>query len=336
VTGVRWGLLSTANIGATVVQATRDSEATQFVAVASRDEGKSRQFADRVGLDQSFGSYEAMVASDAVDAIYVALPVSMHTEWTIKALQAGKHVLCEKPFATTAADTTRCFDAAEQTNRLCVEGLMYRYHPQTDLALELIAQGSIGKLSNVRSALSVSVAPGDIRRIRALGGGALLDLGCYCVSATRLFAGEPERVYAERVLDIGHDPVDLRMSATLKMPDDMLAQFDIGLDLPRRDELELIGTDGKIVISDPWICRGTTVELWRDGHREHLPVDLAGTPGLGDDEDAVYRLEFDRVSAAFAAGAPLPFGREDAIAQACVLEALLESSQRGERIVLDH
>jgi D-xylose 1-dehydrogenase (NADP+, D-xylono-1,5-lactone-forming) len=157
----------------------------------------------------------------------------MHTEWTVKALEAGKHVLCEKPFATSAADAARCFDAAERAGRRCVEGLMWRHHPQTTLARKLVADGSIGRLAHVRAALSVSVEPGDIRRSVELGGGALGDLGCYCVSAIRLFAGEPDLVHASQVRD-GPAGVDLRLAATLRLPGDVLAQFDVGLDRQRR------------------------------------------------------------------------------------------------------
>ena len=210
--------------------------------MASRDADRARAFAGDLGLEASFGSYEELLASEAVDAVYVPLPVSMHTEWTVKALEAGKHVLCEKPLATSAADAARCFDAAEAAGRHCVEGLMYRHHPQTTLARKLVADGAIGRLAYVRAALSVSVEPGDIRRSVDLGGGALSDLGCYCVSAIRLFAGDPW-VAAAQVRD-GAAGVDLRLAATLRMPGDVLAQFDVALDLTRRDELELVGTEG--------------------------------------------------------------------------------------------
>jgi xylose dehydrogenase (NAD/NADP) len=123
---VRWGVLSTANIGRLVIEATRSAEHAEFVAVASRDGSRARDFAAELGLAASFGSYEDLLASDAVDAIYVALPVSMHTEWTIRALRAGKHVLCEKPFAVNPEDAARCFDAVEAVGRQCVEGFMYR------------------------------------------------------------------------------------------------------------------------------------------------------------------------------------------------------------------
>src|SRR5215217_2751692 len=190
---VRWGVLSTASIGRLVIEATRAADHAEFVAVASRDADRARAFADELGLEASYGSYEELLASEAVDAVYVPLPVALHAEWTIKALAAGKDVLCEKPLA---ADAARCFDAAEAAGRHCVEGLMYRHHPQTTLAHKLVSDGAIGRLAYVRAALTVSVPPDDIRRSVALGGGALGDLGCYCVSAVRLFAGEPTRVSA--------------------------------------------------------------------------------------------------------------------------------------------
>jgi D-xylose 1-dehydrogenase (NADP+, D-xylono-1,5-lactone-forming) len=327
-TKIRWGVLSTANIGRLVIEATRTAEHAEFVAVASRDPARARAFADELGLAASFGSYEELLASDAVDAIYVALPVSMHTEWTISALQAGKHVLCEKPFAVSPKDAARCFDAAESAGRYCVEGFMYRHHPQTTLARNLVADGAIGRLAYVRAALSVCVPPGDIRRTAELGGGALLDLGCYCVSGTRMFAGEPERAYAMSVPD-GPGGVDLRFAATMALPGGVLGQFDTGLDLPRRDELELVGTDGTLTVPDPWICRAGYLQLERAGRTERLPVDPTGAAGLTGEELDPYRIEFDAVSAAIAGGAEQSFGRADAIAQARVLRELRRASEEG-------
>jgi len=238
---VRWGILSTAAIGRVVIDATRGSASTEFVAVASRDGARARGFADELGLPLAFGSYEDLLRCDDVDAVYVALPPSMHTEWTVRALEHGKHVVCEKPFAVSARDAARCFDVAAATGLVCVEGLMYRVHPQTTLARELVAAGAIGRLGAVRAALTTTASAVDIRRSVQLGGGAMLDLGCYCVSAIRLFAGSPERVYAEQVR-AGAGGVDVTFSATLRMPADVVAQFDTGMDLPRRDELELLGT----------------------------------------------------------------------------------------------
>ena len=325
---LRWGVLSTANIGRTLIEASRAATHAEVVAVASRDAGRGRAFAGELGLKASFGSYEELLASEAVDAVYVPLPVSLHAEWTVRALAAGKHVLCEKPLATSPEDAARCFDAAEAAGRHCVEGLMWRHYPQTTLARRLIADGAIGRLAYARAALSVGVAPGDIRRSVELGGGALGDLGCYCVSGIRLFAGEPERMYADQVAD-GPGGVDLRLAATLRMPGDVLAQFDVGLDLTRRDELELVGTDGRLTVPDPWLCRASHLELFRDGDRELVLVDPDGTLGLTDPEHDVYRIELDTVSAALAGGGEPSFGRADAVAQATVLEALHRSAELG-------
>jgi predicted dehydrogenase len=308
---VRWGVLSTAGIGRLMIEASRPARHAEFVAVASRDADRARRFADELGLEASFGSYEQLLASDRVDAVYVALPVSMHAEWTLRSLEAGKHVLCEKPFTTSPADADRCFDAAAAAGRVCVEGLMWRHHPQTTLAGKLLADGAIGRLATVRAALTVNVGPGDIRRSVELGGGALGDLGAYCVSAARLFGGQPERVYAERVRD-GADGVDLRLAATMRLPGEVLANLDVGLDLPRRDELELIGTEGKLTVPDPWLCRGDHLELERGGEPERLPVDPSAAHGLTGHDHDVYRIELDAVSAAIAGGREPPFGRADA------------------------
>ena len=323
---IRWGLLSTSGIGRVVIQATRGAQRTEFVAVASRDGAKARRFADEVGLAASYGSYEELLARDDVDAIYVALPVSLHTEWTIAALRAGKHVLCEKPFAVPAAAAASCFDAAEAAGRFCVEGFMYRHHPQTGLSRRQISVGAIGRPALVRSALSVSVPAGDIRRSAALAGGALLDLGCYCVSASRLLGGTPERVFAEQAPDAVVDrsglPVDLRITGALRMPGDVLAHFDAGLDLPRRDELEIVGTEGRITVPDPWLCRRGFVELTDGDGTRRMPV--------GDPDP--YGVEFETVSAAIADGAELEFGRRDAVEQAATLEALRRSAEQGQAV----
>src|SRR5215475_13961850 len=329
---VRWGVLSTGNIAREMVQAARRSEAARFVAVASRGGDRARRFADDLDLELAFASYQALLECDSVDAVYVALPISMHIEWTIKALRAGKHVLCEKPFAVSPEDARRAFAAAADAGRVCAEALMYRYHPQTRLAQRLVEQGSIGALTCIRSALSTTVPAGDIRRDRALGGGAYLDLGCYCVSAARLFGGNPQRLYAEAVRDA--DGVDTRLAATMRLGHDVLAQFDLGLDLPRRDELELIGTGGRIVVPDPWICRGETIELHRDGQTELLPIDREGAYALAHDGYDVYRIELDAVSEAIAGGDGLPFAAADAIDQAAALQALARSSEIAAPVVL--
>ncbi|MEU4236768.1 Gfo/Idh/MocA family oxidoreductase [Actinoplanes sp. NPDC026619] len=314
---VRWGMLSTAGHGRVVADAVRDSAEATFVAVGGRDAGRAAAYAESLGIGRSYGSYAEVLADDDVDAVYIPLPLAMHTEWTIKALRAGKHVLCEKPFAMTAADAAACFDAADEAGRLCIEGLMWRHHPQTRLAQRLLAEGAIGKLAYIRAALTVDVPPGDIRRSGRLGGGAMFDLGCYCISGIRLFGGEPLRVTGFGVPD-GDGGVDLRLAATLALPDDVIAQFDVALDFPRRDELELVGTAGKITIPDPWICRQAHVTLERDGKAERLTVEALDP----------YRLEFEVASRAIEGGAEPAFGRADAVAQAAAIETVLRACGR--------
>ena len=331
---VRWGMLSTAGIGRVVAEALRDSAEAELVAVAGRDPDRAAAYAAEVGIPRSLGSYQELLDDDGVDAIYVPLPIALHTEWTVRGLRAGKHVLCEKPLAPTAAEATACFDAAEAADRLCIEGLMWRHHPQTLLAQQLLADGTIGRLAHIRAALTVDVPPGDIRRTGRLGGGASLDLGCYCLSAIRLFGGQPLRVAATQVVDPaeGADGGDLRLAATLALPDDVQAQFDVALDFPRRDELELIGTAGKITLPDPWLCRRGYVELERGGVTERLPADPSGEHGLTPDRpdnDDAYRLEFLAASRAIKAGTSPRFGRADAVDQAAALEAVRRAAATG-------
>ncbi|MEU7901395.1 Gfo/Idh/MocA family oxidoreductase [Actinoplanes sp. NPDC049118] len=237
---------------------------------------------------------------------------------------------CEKPLTATRADAVRCFDAAAAAGRILTEGFMWRLHPQTTLARELVDGGTIGRIAHIRTALRNTAGPGDIRRSVPLAGGALADLGGYCTSAIRLFGGEPDRVTAEAVFD----GVDVRFSALIRLPGGALATFDTALDLPRADELELIGTEGSLRIPDPWICRNGHPELTRKGVTEQIPVDPAGQHALTGSEADPYRIEFETVSAAITGGPPLTFAREDAIAQATTCEALMYAATSGLPVTL--
>jgi predicted dehydrogenase len=297
---VRWGLLATSALGRTVVEAVRGSERTRFVAVASPDAGRAAVFAGAAGLPVSYGSYERLLAAPDIDAVFVVAPAPVRPQWTMRALRAGKHVLCAKPAATTA-EAARCFDIAAQEGIHFAEGPVYRRHPQTALARSLVASGAIGRLRHIRAAL---------RRSTGDPGGALTDLGCYCSSAVRLFGGEPVRVAAERAVDGG---VDTRFAALLRLPGDVLATFDAGLDQFRADELDLVGTTGRLRVPDPWLCRGGHLELEHgDGMVRRVPVPRADP----------YRLELDAFSTAVRGEGGLEFGRADAVAQAALLERL--------------
>jgi predicted dehydrogenase len=304
---LRWGILSTARIGAQIADAARRTSAAEVVAVASRDGERARAFADAHGIDRAHGSYEALVDDEGIDAVYVSLPNALHVEWAIRALEAGKHVLCEKPLAGRAADAEAAFGAAERAGRRLVEGIPWRFHPQAALFARL-AREAQPRL--VRATFTFDLAPGgDVRWSRELGGGALMDVGCYCLSALRLVCGEPERVSAELVE--GGDGVDARAAAVLRFPGDVLATIQCGMDVPMRRGVEVHGRDA-VVHMVPWPSPGP------------ITVEREGT-----EPDVVPSEEIDlwaRELELFVDDAEPPFGRADAVGQARAIEALYASA----------
>jgi D-xylose 1-dehydrogenase (NADP+, D-xylono-1,5-lactone-forming) len=310
---VRWGILSTARISAALLGGAREAENAQVVAVASRDEARAAAYAADNGIVTVHGSYEALLEDPEVEAVYIPLPNSMHVPWSVRALEAGKHVLCEKPLSRRAADVEAAFDVAERAGRLLMEAFMWRYHPQTDELVRLVRDGAVGRLRVVRAAFGFGLDPGaaNVRWSGELDGGALMDVGCYCVSALRLLAGEPSRVAAELVE--GGEGVDARLAGLLRFDDDVLGTFDCGLDVPRRSGIEVVGEAGTIVSDDPWHGRAPRMRLARDGAGpEEIPV-VAADP---------YRLELEDFSRAVRDGGAPRLGRADAVGQARAIEAL--------------
>jgi D-xylose 1-dehydrogenase (NADP+, D-xylono-1,5-lactone-forming) len=252
---LRLGLLSTANINLKLLGGVRAAEGVEAVAVASRDAGRAEAFAAEHGLGRAHGSYEALLADPEVDAVYIPLPNSLHVPWSIRALQAGKHVLCEKPLTRRPEEAQAAFDAADQAGLMLAEGFMWRHHEQARRLRELVRDRVVGNVRLLRAAFSFFALDrsGDVRLQKELDGGGLMDVGCYCVSAMRLLAGEPERVSARQV--IGGDGVDVRLAATLAFPGGVLGSFDCGLDMADRSELEVIGDHGSLFLPDPWHSR---------------------------------------------------------------------------------
>jgi xylose dehydrogenase (NAD/NADP) len=241
----------------------------------------------------------------------------MHVEWSIRALEAGKHVLCEKPLTRRVADAEQAFDVAERTGRLLSEAFMYRHNPQTHRLSALVADGAIGRLQLVRGAHSFTARPAtNIRLLAELDGGALMDVGCYCVSASRLLAGESGDVYGTQV--VGEGGVDVRFAATMRFAGDVIGQFDCGLDLPDRQELEVVGSDGSLFLGDPFHCRTPVIELRRDGQAtERIELEPADS----------YQLELENLDDAIRGEAELLLGREDAVGQARTIEQLYRSAE---------
>ena len=317
---VKWGILSTARINQLFLAGVRESTDVEVVAVASRTRDAAERFAQDHGIERAFGSYEALLADPEVEALYIPLPNSLHIDWSLRALEAGKHVLCEKPLSRRAEDVAQAFDVAEREGRLLMEAFMYRHHPQTRRLLRLIKEGAVGRVRMIRASFGFLLrAESDVRLKATLDGGALMDVGCYCVHGARMIGGEPTRASGEQAL--GGDGVDIVFTATMHFSDDVLAHFDAGLAVAPRDELEVVGEDGLLFLDDPWHCRQPLIELRRDGRTEHIEVESADP----------YRLEAENMSAAIRGEAPLLLGREDAVGQARAIEALYESAEPAKR-----
>jgi predicted dehydrogenase len=308
---VRWGILSTARINDKVLAGAREAGGVEVVAVGSRDRGRGEEFAQRHGILRVHGSYEDLLADPDVDAVYIPLPNSMHVPWSITALEAGKHVLCEKPLARRAADVERAFDVADRTGCLLMEAFMWRYHPQTEALVRMARE--IGPLRVVRTAFAFDLPAGDSGNVRLqpdLDGGALMDVGCYCVSGLRLLCGEPERVGGEQVERNG---VDGRFAGVLRFPGDVLGTFDCAFDVPDRSVIEVVGAGGTLLAEDPWHGRSPRLTLTRPGAApEDAPV-TAVNP---------YRLELEDFSRAVRDGGEPRLGRDDALGQARAIEML--------------
>lgn len=319
---VKWGILSTARINDLFIAGARRSPDAEIVAVASRERERVEAYARERGIERAHASYEALLADPDVEVIYVSLPNSMHVEWAIRALEAGKHVLCEKPLSRRTTEVERAFEVAEREDRLLMEAFMYRHHPQTRRLAELTAEGAVGRPRLVRGAFSFAARDAaNIRLSQSLDGGALMDVGCYCVSGARLIAGEPERVSAQQ--SIGGDGVDVVFAGTMRFADDVLAHFDCGLALASRDELEVVGEDGSLFLDDPWHCREPVIELRRSGE----PVERIEIEPIDP-----YLVEAENMSAAARGGAAPLLGRDDALGQARAIEALYEAAVE-ERVV---
>ncbi|MGP0034872.1 MAG: Gfo/Idh/MocA family protein [Solirubrobacteraceae bacterium] len=315
-TAVNWGILSTAHINRLFVAGARQADNVHLVAVASRSQARADEYAQVNEIPRAHGSYEALIEDPDVEAVYISLPNSLHIEWSVRALEAGKHVLCEKPLSRRPHEVERAFDIAQSSQRLFMEAFMWRHHPQTRRLTELVTQGAVGKARMIRAVFGfVAGDPRNVRLSKTLDGGALMDVGCYCVSAARLIAGEPERVSAEQAL--GGDGVDVAFAATMRHADDVLSHFDAGLALASRDLLEVVGDQGTLRLEDPWHCRRPGIELIRgDGSREPIEIDHANS----------YQLEAENLSAAIRGEAEPLLGRADALGQARTIEALYQAA----------
>ena len=322
---VRWGVLSTAKIGIDkVIPGTAAADRCEVVAIASRDLERARAAASELGIARAFGSYEDLLADPDVDAVYNPLPNHLHAEWTIAAARAGKHVLCEKPLATTSADAERMIQACEAEGVLLMEAFMYRLHPTWEAVTSLVASGRIGELKTVQSWFSYfNDDPGDIRNLVETGGGALYDIGCYCVNLSRmLFGAEPERVGGS----VLRDPVmgiDVLTSGILDFGD-VVATFTCSTRAEPDQRVHIYGTEGRISLEIPFNIppdRPTRVSLTAGGDPPVRPE----TEVLTFDPANEYTIQAERFAAAVLDGGQVPIPPSDAVGNLRVIEELFRS-----------
>ena len=314
---IRWGLLGTSRINEKLLRGARVSESAAVVAVGSRSVETGQAFATANGIERVYGSYEELLADPGVDAIYIALPNSLHHQWTLIALAAGKHVLCEKPYTRHPTDVDLAWDAAEASGLVLQEAFMWRHTPQADRIIELLPR--LGELINIRATFSHRLGDDtDIRVDRELEGGSLMDVGCYCISGARLIAGEePESVFGRQVTTA--DGVDRRFVAMMRFPSGVVATFDSGFD-SHSESLEVTGRAGSMSLPDPWHS-------------------IQGLILLDGEEDRVeptnpYACELDDMAAAIRGEKAPRLGRADAMGQARTIEALYRSASEGAAVSL--
>ena len=323
-TKLRWGVLGVAKIATNqVIPGTRTSSGSEVVAIASRDLARARAAADELDIPRAHGSYEALLEDPDVDAVYVPLPNHLHVPWSIRALEAGKHVLCEKPIAMSSTEARELQAVSERYPHLkAMEAFMYRFHPQWRRTKELVEEGAVGALRTVQSFFSYfNLDPGNIRNRPETGGGGLMDIGCYNLSLSRyLFGREPERIHG--VVEMDPDfGVDRLASGTLDFGSGT-ATFTCGTQLAPYQRVNVLGTEGRIEIEIPfnappdrpcriWVQRGSVVD----------EVSFAAVDQYG--------LQAEAFARAVREGTPVPTPLDDAVANMRAIEAVLESGRTG-------
>jgi D-xylose 1-dehydrogenase (NADP+, D-xylono-1,5-lactone-forming) len=309
---VRWGILGTGDINNRFLAHAREAPNAEFVAVGSRTQERADAFANRYGISRAHGSYESLLDDPDVAVVYINVPNSLHHEWTMRALEARKHVLCEKPYTRRAQEVEAAFDAAESAGLHLMEGFMWRHTPQARRFVELLPE--VGELQHLRATFSWRLTdPRDIRLRADLDGGSLMDVGCYCLSGVRMAArSEPAFAYGEQV--VGPTDVDVRFTGLLRFPGELRATIASGF-TSEHSSLEAVGSLGTLRLLDPWTGRARRVWL--------------NERAIALEADDPYRLEVENLSAAIRGETSQLLGRDDALGQAQAIEALYRSAESG-------
>jgi xylose dehydrogenase (NAD/NADP) len=320
-----WGLLSTARINRAVIGPIKTSKYSHLSAVASRSIEKSREYAKAWGIPQSYGSYEALLADPKIDVVYISLPNSLHTEWSIKALEKGKHVLCEKPLTTSVADVERIKGTALKTGRVITEAFMYRHHPQTKIVKQMIDRGEIGKLQLIHGSFCYTNTRADNPRLDpTLGGGSLWDVGCYPIGYARYLTGEePIEVYGRQVSS--EKGIDLLFAGQLNFSGGIIAQIDCSFISPSKSLIEITGENGRIIIPAPY----------KPGNKSIIYLERNGkTHAIKIKGGELYHGEIEDIENAIMHGKPPLISLDDSRGNIATIEALYRSSQILKSITL--
>ena len=325
---LHWGILGTARISRALIPPLRASTRNELVAVASRSREQAEAHAQQWNIPRVFGSYEAMLADPDIDVIYNPLPNGLHAEWTIKAAQAGKHVLCEKPLGVSAEEVDAMSDAARQAGVVVAEGFMYRHHPQTLKVKELVDEGAIGKVRLVRGSFTFNLTrPGDVRLDPALRGGSIWDVGCYPISYARYVIGaEPVEVFGWQVT--GPSGVDEAFTGQMCFPKggDVCAQFDCGFRAPLRMHIEIVGSEGTIGVPHPF----------KPGVNEQILVARGGdVQTIAIPGQELYLGEVEDMADAILLGSAPRVSLSDSRGNVAAIVALLRSAREGGPVFLD-
>lgn len=319
---IRWGILSSANIGIkSVIPAIQKANNGTVQAIASRDYNRAKLLAEEIGIPTAYGSYEDLLASDEVDAIYIPLPNSMHAEWAIKCAEAGKPTLCEKPLASNADEAQRMVNVFKAHEILFAEAFMYRFHPQSQRVQYMVQSGEIGDITLMNASFTFHLSDEtNIRLSKELAGGALMDVGCYCVNSMRFITGE-DPVKAEAFADFGDSSdVDENIVGILEFPSGMRGHFDASLRTHKLHTYEIRGTEGRILLPESYVPSSTTsplIHFWKGNQYEAIEVEAVDQ----------YQLMVEDFADALIHSRPPKFDPQDAVENMRVIDTLLQSAR---------
>ena len=319
---VTWGVLSTAKIGVEkVIPAMQKGKLSQVRAIASRDTDKAKKAAKKLKIPKAYGSYEQLLADPDIQAVYIPLPNHLHVPWSIEALKAGKHVLCEKPMALNVTEAQQLLDTSKNyPNLKIMEAFMYRHHPQWVRARQLVTQGGLGRLRTIQSFFSYfNTDPENIRNKPDIGGGGLMDIGCYCISLSRfIFGAEPHRVFGI----IENDPemqIDRLTSGILEF-EEGTSEFTCSTQLSPYQHASILGTEGSIEVEIPFTPgNDRPCKLWHRKGSDTQEITFATCDQ--------YTIQGDLFSEAILNDTDVPTPLDDAVANMKVIEALIESTK---------